>query len=176
MAVAAGRLTPGLLRARVERGQDRLRGAADRLGSALQAGVARNERRLLQTAGRLSPAPLHRRLDQRQARLEALSVRLDGVMPRRLERAEDRLASLSRALTTLNPKTPKPGFARIEDAQGAMIASAAALSPGQTVQIVFGDGAKGATIDGEGAAARPTPAPKPAPRPKPSPAGQGDLF
>uniref|UniRef100_UPI0026EA9130 exodeoxyribonuclease VII large subunit n=2 Tax=Brevundimonas TaxID=41275 RepID=UPI0026EA9130 len=157
-----------------ERGQDRLRGAADRLGSALQAGVARNERRLLQTAGRLSPAPLHRRLDQRQARLEALSVRLDGVMPRRLERAEDRLASLSRALTTLNPKTPKPGFARIEDAQGAMIASAAALSPGQTVQIVFGDGAKGATIDGEGGMPRPTP--KSAPRPKAPPAGQGDLF
>nr|WP_312448651.1 exodeoxyribonuclease VII large subunit [Brevundimonas naejangsanensis] len=176
LAVAAGRLTPGLLRARVERGQDRLRGAADRLTSALQAGVARNERRLLQTAGRLSPAPLHRRLDQRQARLQALSLRLDGVMPRRLERAEDRLAALSRALTTLNPKTPKPGFARIEDADGAMIASAAALSPGQAVQIVFGDGARGAIIDGEGAPPRPTPAPKPAPRPKAPPAGQGDLF
>ncbi|MDA0742579.1 MAG: exodeoxyribonuclease VII large subunit, partial [Proteobacteria bacterium] len=148
----------------------------DRLSSALRAGVARNERRLLQTTGRLSPAPLHRRLDQRQARLEALSVRLDGVMPRRLERAEDRLAALSRALTTLNPKTPKPGFARIEDADGAMIASAAALSPGQAVQIVFGDGAKGATIDGEGATPRPTLAPKPMPRPKAPPAGQGDLF
>lgn len=70
-------------------------------------------------------------------------------MPRRLERAEDRLAALSRALTTLNPKTPKPGFARIEDAKGAMIASAAALSPGQAVRIVFSDGAKDATIDGE---------------------------
>ncbi|WP_409516150.1 exodeoxyribonuclease VII large subunit, partial [Brevundimonas sp.] len=118
----------------------------------------------------------HRRLDQRQARLEALSVRLDGVMPRRLERAEDRLAALSRALTTLNPKTPKPGFARIEDADGAMIASASALSPGQVVQIVFSDGAKGATIDGESSTPRAAPAPKPAPRPKALPANQGDLF
>jgi exodeoxyribonuclease VII large subunit len=97
-------------------------------------------------------------------------------MPRRLERAEDRLAALSRALTTLNPKTPKPGFARIEDAKGAMIASAAALSPGQAVRIVFSDGAKDATIDGEGGAPRIVPAPKPAPRPKAAPAGQGDLF
>ncbi|MNJ01957.1 hypothetical protein D3C73_1617490 [compost metagenome] len=54
-----------------------------------------------------------------------------------------------------------------------MIASAAALSPGQAVRIVFGDGARGATIDGEAAA---RPAPKPAPRPKAPPPGQGDLF
>ena len=46
--------------------------------------------------------------------------------------------------------------------------------PGQAVRIVFSDGAKDATIDGEGAAPRPTP--KPAPRPKAPPAGQGDLF
>ncbi|MOA68105.1 hypothetical protein D3C78_1955670 [compost metagenome] len=59
-----------------------------------------------------------------------------------------------------------------------MIASAAALSPGQAVRIVFGDGARGATIDGEGAAPRAVapPVPKPAPRPKAPTAGQGDLF
>ncbi|MNU06417.1 hypothetical protein D3C72_2516070 [compost metagenome] len=59
-----------------------------------------------------------------------------------------------------------------------MIASAAGLSPGQAVRIVFGDGARGATIEGEGAAPRPAapPAPKPAPRPKPPTANQGDLF
>jgi exodeoxyribonuclease VII large subunit len=55
-----------------------------------------------------------------------------------------------------------------------MIASAAGLSPGRAVRIVFGDGAKGATIDGEGAT--PPPAPKPAPRPKATTVDQGDLF
>ncbi len=99
-------------------------------------------------------------------------------MKRRLDRDETRLAALSRALATLDPKRPKPGFARIEDEAGAMIASAAALSPGQAVRIVFGDGARAATIDGEGAGPRPTatPAPKPVPRPKAPAAGQGDLF
>ena len=57
-----------------------------------------------------------------------------------------------------------------------MIASAAALSPGQAVRIVFGDGAKDATIDGEGAAPVTPSAPKPAPRPKAPAADQGDLF
>ncbi|MNQ62670.1 exodeoxyribonuclease VII large subunit [compost metagenome] len=99
-------------------------------------------------------------------------------MKRRLDRDETRLAALSRALATLDPKRPKPGFARIEDAEGAMIASAAALSPGQAVRIVFGDGVRDATIDGASAAPRPSdrPVPKPAPRPKAPAAGQGDLF
>lgn len=180
LAVAAGRLTPGLLRARLERSQDRLRGAGDRLGAALQAGVARHERRLLQVSGRLSPAPLHRRLDQRQSRLEGLAARLDAVVPRRLEKDRDRLAALARALSSLDPARPKPGFARVEDADGGWITAAAALSSGQAVSIVFPDGARGAVIDGgDGSAPRPAPAPA-APRPtlraKPAAPGQGDLF
>ena len=94
-------------------GAGRLRGVGDRLASALQAGVARGERRLLQVSARLSPAPLHRRLDQREARLLAATTRLDAVLPRRLERDADRLAALSRALATLDPGRPKPGFARV---------------------------------------------------------------
>ncbi|MCA0367644.1 MAG: exodeoxyribonuclease VII large subunit [Proteobacteria bacterium] len=180
LAVAAGRLSPGLLRSRIERGQDRLRGASDRLGAALQAGAARSERRLLQVVARLSPEPLHRRLDQREARLSALSARLDGVMPRRMQRETDRLAALSRALTTLDPARPKPGFARVEDAGGGWIASAAGLAPGQAVRLVFDDGARGAIIDGTerpaGTPAASRPAVRPAPKPRPPAADQGDLF
>jgi exodeoxyribonuclease VII large subunit len=173
LAVAAGRLSPGLLHTRIGRGSDRLDTAAGRLTAALQAGVARHERRLLQATGRLSPEPLHRRLDQRRTRLDALAARLDGMVPRKLERAGDRLAALSRALSNLNPARPKPGFARIEDSDGAWVTSAAALSAGQAVNLVFGDGARGAVIEGGGERA---PLPRPAPRPKPAPAGQGDLF
>ncbi|WP_292080544.1 MULTISPECIES: exodeoxyribonuclease VII large subunit [Brevundimonas] len=173
LAVTGGKLSPALLRTRIERGQDRLRGASDRLGAALQAGVARGERRLLQVSARLSPEPLHRRLDQRQARLEAVGARLDGVMPRRLERDADRVAALSRALTTLDPRRPKPGFARVEDSDGAWITSAKALEAGQAVRLVFGDGVQPATIDG--GEPRPSP-PRPAAKPKPSAADQGSLF
>lgn len=173
LAVTGGKLSPALLRTRIERGQDRLRGAGDRLGAALQAGVARGERRLLQVSARLSPEPLHRRLDQREARLEAVGARLDGVLPRRLEREADRLAALSRALTTLDPGRPKPGFARVEDSSGAWITSAKALEAGQAVQLVFGDGARPATIDG--GEPRPT-SPRPVAKPKPPAVGQGSLF
>ncbi len=171
LAVAAGRLTPGLLRTRLDRGADRLAGAYGRLAAGLQGGVARHERRLIQAAARLSPAPLHRRLDQRQARLDAMSVRLDAVVPRRLERAEDRLSALARALATLDPARPKPGFARVETGDGRWITAAAALEPGQPVRLVFGDGVREATIDG----GEPRP-PRPAPKPRAAPPSQGDLF
>ena len=180
LAVAGGRLGPGLLRSRIERGQDRLRGASDRMDSALLAGAARSERRLLQIAARLSPEPLNRRLDQREARLSAVSARLEGVMPRRMQRETDRLAALSRALTTLDPARPKPGFARVEDADGGWIASAARLAPGQAVRLVFDDGARGATIDGGERPADTSSAPRAASRsaakPKPPAVDQGDLF
>jgi exodeoxyribonuclease VII large subunit len=173
LAVTGGKLSPALLRTRIERGQDRLRGAGDRLGAALQAGVARGERRLLQISARLSPEPLHRRLDQREARLQAVGARLDGLMPRRLERDADRLAALSRALTTLDPGRPKPGFARVENAEGDWVTSAKALEAGQAVRLVFGDGAQPATIDG---GEPPSAAPRPLQKPKPTTANQGDLF
>ncbi|MGZ9113783.1 MAG: exodeoxyribonuclease VII large subunit, partial [Brevundimonas sp.] len=134
------------------------------------------EHRLLRALARLSPEPLHRRLDQRAARLESVGARLVA-LPRRLERDEARLAALARALTGLNPKTPKPGFARVESEDGAMIATAAALHEGQAVRLVFADGSKGARIDGDAAAQPPVrPRPSPAQRPKVPPAGQGDLF
>ncbi|MNY31355.1 exodeoxyribonuclease VII large subunit [compost metagenome] len=132
--------------------------------------------------GRLSRGLLDRAIERRGDRLAAYADRFGPAMKRRLDRDETRLAALSRALATLDPKRPKPGFARIEDAEGAMIGSAAALSPGQAVRIVFGDGARDATIDGASAAPRPSdppapkPAPKPAPRPKEPAADQGNLF
>ncbi|MNJ28841.1 Exodeoxyribonuclease 7 large subunit [compost metagenome] len=156
--------------------QQRLDHAASRLGSGLHRNVAVHERQLAVVGGRLSRGLLERAIERRGDRLAAYAERFGPAMKRRLDRDETRLAALSRALATLDPKRPKPGFARIEDAEGAMIASAAALSPGQAVRIVFGDGARGATIDGEGSTPRPTPAPKPAPRPKAPPPGQGDLF
>lgn len=103
----------------------------------------------------------------------AATTRLDAVLPRRLERDKDRLAALSRALATLDPGRPKPGFARVEDTDGGWITSAAALEAGQAVRLVFGDGAKSATIDGGEARAAPA---RPPAKPKPPVAGQGDLF
>ncbi|WP_298746819.1 exodeoxyribonuclease VII large subunit [uncultured Brevundimonas sp.] len=156
--------------------RQRLDHAGSRLGSALHRNVAVHERRLISVAGRLSPAVLDRALERRRDRLGAAAARFAPVLPRRLERDRDRLAALARALSSLNPGTPKPGFARVEGEDGAMIAAAAALRPGQAVRLVFADGACGAHIDGDGEAAAPAARPRSAPRAKTPPPGQGDLF
>ncbi|CAN5275356.1 exodeoxyribonuclease VII large subunit [soil metagenome] len=147
--------------------QQRLDHASSRLSSGLHRNAALHERRLVATAGRLTRALLDRAIERRGGRLEVASARLD--IQRRLNRDQDRLAALSRALATLDPKRPKPGFARIDDADGRMVPAAAALSPGQPVTLTFPDGSRGARIDGGDA-------PRPAPRVKPRPPSQGDLF
>ena len=171
LVAVGGRFAPALLDRAIEQRTARLEGQSTRLVAGLGANAAVHERRLLRVAGRLSLDPIHRRLDQRVARLETVSARLSRPIPQSLERAETRLAALARALATLDPKRPKPGFARIDDETGAMVSSAAALSPGQPVTLVFPDGSKGARIDGEG-----TPRPKPVVKPKAAPTAQGDLF
>ena len=156
--------------------QQRLDHAGSRLASGLTRNLAVHERRLITVAGRLTPALLDRALERRHDRLIAAGARFSSTLPRRLERDEARLAALSRALSGLNPKTPKPGFARVEAPDGAMIAAAAALHDGQAVRLVFADGARGARIDGGDAPPPPAKAPAASPRTKAQPPGQGDLF
>ena len=183
LLLAGGRFGPALLERSLERRSARLEGQAARLGAALGANVGVHQQRLLRVASRLSLDPIHRRLDQRAARLEGVAHRLERPLPQALDKAQVRLAALSRALATLDPKRPKPGFARIDDAEGRMVTRAADLIAGQAVTVTFPDGSRGARIDGGDGpvqAASPAaipPAPRPAaPRPKPVPPGQGDLF
>ena len=179
---ASGRFGPALLERSLERRVARVEGQTARLGAALSANVGAHQQRLLRTASRLSLDPIHRRLDQRAARLDGVAHRLERPVPLALDRAKVRLAALARALATLDPKRPKPGFARIDDADGRMITRAADLIAGQAVTLTFPDGSKGARIDGgdgESPAAPPAPrqpASRPAPRPRPVPPTQGDLF
>ena len=164
----------------IERRADRLSAVGAQLAPALTRSIQTRETRLIRLAARLSPEPLHRRLDQRRARLESLIARFDPVLPRRLDQAGVALSALTRALASLDPGRPKPGFARVEDGDHTWLTSAAALSPGQAVRLVFADGAAAAHVDGEddGTAppSMPRPAPRPSPRPKAPPPGQGDLF
>ena len=95
-------------------------------------------------------------------------ARLAGVDLPREKRLEIALTYIygvgrTRALATLDPGRPKPGFAKVEDADGRWLTSAAALSSGQSVRLVFGDGARDAVVEGEPRPAPPAPA-RPAPR------------
>lgn len=156
--------------------QQRLDHAASRLASGLTRNAAVHERRLASAGGRLNRGLLDRAVERRGDRLIAATARFSPVLGRRLERETQRLSALSRALASLDPGRPKPGFARVEGEDGRWITAAGALQAGQTVNLVFGDGARSATIDGGDSRPAPTASPRPAPRPKAPSAGQGDLF
>ncbi|MDQ8030204.1 MAG: exodeoxyribonuclease VII large subunit, partial [Brevundimonas sp.] len=158
--------------------QQRLDLAGSKLGSALHRNVAVHERQYAAVSARLSDGLLNRAIERRHDRMVAVSERFEPAIRRRLDRDQTRLAALSRALTSLDPKRPKPGFARVEDESGAMIASASGLHEGQAVRLVFSDGSKGARIDGGDDLPPAPPRPRPAapPKPKPPAPGQGDLF
>lgn len=126
--------------------QQRLDHASSRLASGLHRNTAVQERRLVAAGGRFSQGLLERAIERRTDRVSGLTARLSPPLRRRMERAEDQLAGLSRALNSLNPTQPKPGFARIDDARGRMVTSAADILGGQTVTIVFPDGAHAARI------------------------------
>ena len=150
--------------------RQRLDQASLRLAAGLERNRAAHERSAAALGARLGPHLLDRAIERRRARLDAASARLSA-FPLTLDRRAERLTALSRALTTLDPAKPKPGFARVEDADGVWLTSAAALTPGRPVRLVMNDGAAGATIDG----GEPRPA-KAAPRAKPTPPDQGALF
>lgn len=157
--------------------QQRLDLAGSRLASGLHRNVAVHERQFTAVSARLSDGLLRRAMERRRDRLSAFSDRFTPAMDRRLAQDSARLAALSRALTTLDPKRPKPGFARVEAENGVMIASAAALEDGQAVRLVFADGGRGARIEDDAGSAVPTPRPRPTPpRPRRAGSDQGDLF
>jgi exodeoxyribonuclease VII large subunit len=144
--------------------------AAGRLGAALDKNASAHERDLVRVAGRLSPGLLERPRQAKAQRLAEVWRRAAPAAERRLLRAGEAMASLERQRIALSPMGPlKRGFAIVRHAGGAVARHAADLAPGEAVQLVFEDAARGAVVDGEARA----PVRKTA---KPAAAGQGDLF
>jgi exodeoxyribonuclease VII large subunit len=182
---AASRGLPARPEELLSMAQQRLDHASSRLASGLHRNTAIQERRLAMISGRFSRSLLERAIERRSDRLASLTLRLTSPLRRRIERSEDQLGGLTRALAGLNPKQPRPGFARIDDDQGRMLASAADLTPGQFITIIFPDGAhlarvagaetEGLTAAGEHALRQAQPE-KPMRSPEPTEGPQGSLL
>jgi exodeoxyribonuclease VII large subunit len=131
--------------------------SAGRLNAALEKNASAHERDLVRIAARLSPGLLARPQRLKAERLAEVFARVRPAIDRRLQRAEDRLISLDKLRLSLNPDGPLArGFARIHHADGALARRADALRSGEAVRLVFGDGERGAVVDGQpGAAAKP---------------------
>lgn len=148
--------------------RQRLDQASLRLGAGLERNRAVHERRAAAVGARLGPHLLERAVERRRARLDAASARLAAFPPTLVRRA-DGLAALSRHLAAMDPAAPKPGFARVEAADGTWLTSAGQLTAGRDVRLVMADGAVDATVGG--GAARPKP-----PKARAAAPDQGALF
>jgi exodeoxyribonuclease VII large subunit len=146
--------------------------AAGRLNAALEKNASAHERDLTRIGARLGPGLLQRPLQTKSDRCADLSLRLRPAIERRLARAAEGLTGLDKLRQSFDPRGPlKRGYACVHGPDGGLVRSAAQLHAGDSVRLEFGDGDRGAVIDGEASARR-------APARKPPAAGtsQGDLF
>ncbi len=124
--------------------------AAGRLGAALQRNAAVHEKALAQVGARLGPHLLRRAAEAYGRRASDLSARLDRAIGRRLERGAETLLRMDQLRRSLDPDGPlRRGFARVHRADGSLARSAPALVPGETLQLVFQDGARAAVVDAQ---------------------------
>ena len=98
-------------------------------------------------AASLRPRLLTGSIDVKTQVLGALAARLPALAQRNLAQAADRLATLEKLRLSLDPDRPlSRGFARVEGADGRLVRSAGAARSGETVKLVFHDGARAAVI------------------------------
>src|SRR3954470_1814779 len=156
----ASRLSPPLLRGRVQRSRDRLANAGGRLTAAVRANIAAHRQRIVRD----------------RERVGALSERSGLAINRSIERQFAALDRADKLLAALSYQgVLARGFALVRDLAGPPIRSAAAVTPGKALDIEFSDGRATAVAT----AAHGTPPRRPI-RPRSrrygSGEGQGSLF
>ena len=151
----------------LEGATQRLDTASERMLAALRLWVERQRARIpALRPGSLASGILHRR-----AAFAALAPRLHRALGRGLGQIRDRLETQARLLEGFGfEQVLARGFVLVRDDQGAPLVSAAEAKPGMAIELTFQDGARAASIEGDGGK-------KALPKKKPKPAkGQGDLF
>jgi exodeoxyribonuclease VII large subunit len=147
----ASRLMPQLLDVRLGRTRDRLEALGRRAAASLARSTGPKRVRLERVAGRLTPQLVAAPVARARERLSLLQVRLRqsvrnavGLHRRHLDGSAKLLASLS------YQGVLKRGFALVRDAEGTSVRSARQVTPGQSLDIEFGDGHVGVRVAGSG--------------------------
>lgn len=117
-----------------------------RLGSAFEKRLTRRMARVAELSGMLRHP---RQILQEAGRtLTIWDRRLQDLTPRLLQTPEQKLARAGALLEALSfHKVLERGFAVVRDAQGQPVTKAAALKPGDRIELEFGDGRAKGTID-----------------------------
>jgi exodeoxyribonuclease VII large subunit len=140
----AGRFTPQLLGANVERRRVRLDACTQRLGTALKTYKQTQDMRIARARERVTT------LSDRSKRA---TLALVATRAARLDRSYQLLRAFS------YQSVLERGFALIRDGGGHPLRSAASVQPGMALDIEFADGSVGATAQSVRNIGEPTPAP-----------------
>ncbi|MBR0465036.1 MAG: exodeoxyribonuclease VII large subunit [Clostridia bacterium] len=128
--------------------RNRLAAATERLTGAMNAPLILNRARYSHARSVLKSAG-ERLMTHPRMRLDALKRRLEGQSPALTLRSRARLETLVRALEAVNPgNVLSRGYALVKRGDSVM-ARAADLRPGDTVNLVFADGSAEAVIKDE---------------------------
>lgn len=130
----------------------RLDGACQRFGGALDKMVARKRSRFMEAGARMRPAALGREVTRKTQDLLRLSARLEPSFRRRLDALGRRLEMQSRVLDTLSYEgVLRRGFALVEGVDGRLVRSAASVMAGDALRVRLADGEIGAVASAPGA-------------------------
>ncbi len=136
-------------------------------------------RRLELASTRLRPADIRKQISVTKDRIGLYSGRADRSMSARLEQLSGRLVNVAGLLEAYSYQgVLQRGYALVTDINGKVIRSKDTPDIGDHVTLTFGDGDRGAVIDGSpNSILKSQPSPKPkAKKLKPVKSEQGDLF
>ncbi len=140
-AKAAVRLSPRLLEERMRRARERMTTLARAKAVAIERSTVEHRRRLDRSSHGLAASTLLHRIAAAGDRVRALDRRLAFAIEGRVEQARRRLSSTASLLATLSYQSVlRRGFAIVRDCDGMMLRSAAAIGPGQRLDIELADG------------------------------------
>ena len=133
----------------------------ERLRLAGEGMFSRYRTELAQAGAALRPARLLALIEQRAERLDEFGDRVAAAGSRLLGDTERRLAHLGALLKSYSYEhVLERGYVLVSDKAGQLLASAAAVKPGDGVNLRFHDGSRGAVIDGGDGAPSPAKAAK----------------
>ncbi len=124
--------------------RQRLDLAGGKLSHGLSANLSVHGLRLARATGRLSLRPITQRLADQRRRLADQWGRAARALTQSLSRRRDRLAAEAKLFASLNyTSVLARGYAIVRDARGAPLRAAAAVKPGQALEIEWADGRVG---------------------------------
>jgi exodeoxyribonuclease VII large subunit len=162
--------------------RQRLDHAVARLPRALIANTRIDRNRLSAVGGRVVPQLLHTHIERRRERVAAFRDRCDRAIDTILGNREARAERAGQLLAAFSYRgVLERGFALVRDTESNPVRRAAAMSPGQNIDIEFADGRVRAQAEQEGAVRlRPAAPPSPPRRRRRGRSdggeGQGSLF